>query len=38
MFAGKLGPGVVVPGLMVHDCHQRVLLVAVVGRHVRVCV
>ena len=28
---GKLGPGVVVPGLMVHDCHQRVLLVAVVG-------
>ena len=29
--AGKLGPGVVVPGLMVHDCHQRVLLVAVVG-------
>ena len=28
---GKLGPSVGVVGLMVHDCHQRVLLVAVVG-------
>ena len=41
--AGKLGLGVVVPGLMLHDCHPRVLLVPVVGPvtkndQVRVCV